>query len=113
MGNALTLATQATEQASVSSSSYKSILWFGAAAMAMVALIQAIRIMKGGQFSANFTRLYGLVLVATLGAALVVANVDTDARTGAFTLFGTIAGYLAGARTSNTADAAGNEGGVL
>jgi hypothetical protein len=34
-------------------------------------------------------------MVATVGGVLVYADAASDARTGAFTLLGTIAGYLA------------------
>lgn len=43
--------------------------------------------------------LYGLVSIAVLAAILVFTKMDETTRTAVFTLFGTIAGYLAGIRT--------------
>ena len=73
------------------------VLVFGGVAMLAIVALQAIRMVKGGLFSANFIKAYGLILIATLGSALIFADADADAKTGAFTLLGTIAGYLAGA----------------
>jgi hypothetical protein len=82
--------------------SYEPILIFGAGSLLVVGVLQGIRLIKGGKFSATFARVYGLILIATLAAALVFANVDGASKTGAFTLLGTIAGYLAGARPTTT-----------
>ena len=48
-------------------------------------------------FSITFARLYGLIVVAVAGALLAFSNVNSSLATAAFTLLGTVAGYLAGA----------------
>lgn len=49
-----------------------------------------------------FARTGGLIVIATLAAALTLSNIDVDAKTGAFALLGTIAGYLAATATGKT-----------
>lgn len=89
---------------------YVPILVFGGAALVAVAVLQGMRILQKGAFSANFTRLYGLVMIATFASVLVFADVDEQSETGAFTLLGTIAGYLAGAKPTSTGSGAGGGG---
>jgi hypothetical protein len=84
--------------AGASSISPEAILWFGGVGLFILALIQLVRILKGGMFSASFRKLYGILFVAILGSALAFADVPEGAREAAYTLFGTAAGYLAGAR---------------
>jgi hypothetical protein len=76
---------------------YWTILLFGAGAMLMLAVLQYLRWRREEKrlFSFSFLKAYGLIMVATLGAVLVLTDVQSEARTGAFTLLGTIAGYLA------------------
>jgi hypothetical protein len=84
--------------------SYRAFLWFGALALVLLFLLQGIRMLKGGLFSVNFSRVFGLTLIASLAVALVFATgISDDAKTGAFTLLGTIAGYLAGSKPSQGA----------
>jgi hypothetical protein len=75
------------------------ILAFGVLALAVSAVVQ---VLKGKTFSANFVKLFGLVFIATLAAAIIFADVENEARTGAYTVLGTIAGYLAGSRAQST-----------
>jgi hypothetical protein len=49
-------------------------------------------------FNITFARLFGLITVAVLGVGLAFANVKESFAASAFTLLGTIAGYLAGAK---------------
>jgi hypothetical protein len=49
-------------------------------------------------FNITFARLFGLITVAVLGVGLAFANVSGSFAASAFTLLGTIAGYLAGAK---------------
>ncbi len=53
-------------------------------------------------FSITFARLFGLITVAFIGAALTFTDVATEFATSAYTLLGTIAGYLAGASPTTT-----------
>jgi hypothetical protein len=109
MASAVYAFAQASEDAE--KVSYSPILWFGGIALVVVAVIQGVRVFKGGSFGATFARMYGLILIATLAAVLVFADVDDESKTGAFTLLGTIAGYLAGARSQPaTQDGQSGEG---
>jgi hypothetical protein len=54
-------------------------------------------------FSITFARLFGLITVAFIGASLTFTDVATEFATSAYTLLGTIAGYLAGASPTSTA----------
>jgi hypothetical protein len=49
-------------------------------------------------FNITFARLFGLISVAVLGVGLAFSNVNSTFAASAFTLLGTIAGYLAGAK---------------
>ena len=86
------------------------VLAFGALALGATAGVQ---IVKGKVFSANFVKLFGLVFIGTLATGIVFADIDTDTRTGAYTILGTIAGYLAGSRVAPTGggDGTGGAGG--
>ena len=57
---------------------------------------------KRRPFSITFARLFGLISVAFIGAALTFTDVATEFATSAYTLLGTIAGYLAGASPTST-----------
>jgi hypothetical protein len=96
--------------ARTASLSYRPILWFGGLALAFVGGVQLIRSFRGESFSVTFARLYGLIMLATLASVLVFADVDSSAKTGAFTLLGTIAGYLAGARPTGGGGAVDDDG---
>lgn len=89
LAGVIALAAQADE-VSKGDLDYKPLLLFGGGALLMVGIIQVLRTLKGGQFSATFARVYGLILIATLASALVFADVDGESKTGAFTLLGTI-----------------------
>jgi hypothetical protein len=52
----------------------------------------------GRPFSITFARLFGLLTVAVLGAGLALSGQDPTFLGSAFTLLGTVAGYLAGAK---------------
>src|SRR5687767_438003 len=54
------------------------------------------------QFNITFARLFGLLTVAVLAAALAESALELELATAAFTLLGTIAGYLAGASPTPT-----------
>jgi hypothetical protein len=51
-------------------------------------------------FSITFARLFGLITVAVLAAGLGLAGGDSEFIAPAFTLLGTVAGYLAGAKAT-------------
>ena len=82
------------------------VLVFGGVALVLVAALQLARMFladspKGSPITSNFIRLFGLILVSTLGVALVFAdNVSEAVSSGAFTLLGAVAGYLAGAKAT-------------
>jgi hypothetical protein len=57
-----------------------------------------------------FARTGGLIVIATLAAALTLSNIDVDAKTGAFALLGTIAGYLAATATGRRTGSNGPDG---
>lgn len=48
--------------------------------------------------SPTFARVYGLISIAILSVAVVLLTDDSAVLTGVFTLFGTVAGYLAGSK---------------
>lgn len=101
--------TLLVQEANNNDLSAATLLWFGGAAMAFVGIIQAIRIIKGGQFSASFVKLYGLILVVSFGMVLVVSTVTDQAKAPGFTLLGIVAGYLAGARATTALGGGGDE----
>jgi hypothetical protein len=80
---------------------YVDIMVFAGIALCALFRLQLVRILKGGQFSTNFVVVFGFILIATLGAVLVFAGPDSASKTPAFTLFGIIAGYLAGKKTDD------------
>jgi hypothetical protein len=63
-------------------------------------------------FSVTFARLYGLLVVAVVGALLAFSSTGSDLVTAAFTLLGTIAGYLAGASSTATGASIASGGGA-
>ena len=78
-------------------------LAFGAFALIVLGVVQASRFkqVKGARFSPEFATSYGLILVATLGGALALSGASSETTTGAFTLFGIIAGYIAGTKAKD------------
>jgi hypothetical protein len=86
-------------------------LVFGTTALAGTAIVQGLR---GRALTGNFVKLFGLLFIGTLAAAITFAGVDSETRTGAYTILGTIAGYLAGSRVGQsgggTPNAAKSEG---
>lgn len=58
----------------------------------------AVQIIKGRGLTGNFVKLFGLLFIGTLATAITFAGIDSETRTGAYTILGTIAGYLAGSR---------------
>jgi Na+/H+ antiporter NhaD/arsenite permease-like protein len=88
------------------------VIWFGAGALVVFSLVYfyfdpRARPKDSAQvtqpqprrrhFNITFARLFGLITVAVLAAALAESKVELQLATAAFTLLGTIAGYLAGA----------------
>jgi hypothetical protein len=84
------------------------ILAFGLISLAIAA---AVQVLKGNTFSPNFVKLFGLLFVASLATAITFAALDSETRTGAYTILGTIAGYLAGSRGTETGGDATDENG--
>jgi hypothetical protein len=76
-------------------------LAFGVLALAGTALVQG---RKGQALTANFVKLFGLLFIGTLATAITFAGVGSETRTGAYTILGTIAGYLAGSRVQTKTD---------
>ena len=46
----------------------------------------------------NFVKLFGLLFIGTVAGAITFTGIDSGTRTGAYTILGTIAGYLAGGK---------------
>lgn len=74
---------------------------------ALALLIFAGVYFKKGEVSATFSRIFGLIIVAVLGVGLGFAGLGDSAMTAGFTLLGTVAGYLAGAKTQAVTKAKG------
>jgi hypothetical protein len=74
------------------------------AALVLLALLQAYRIRKGGKFSSNFAKLFGVILLASFAAIAAGSGMAEEARTPLFTLLGTFAGYFAGAKSGTAAE---------
>ncbi len=70
-------------------------LFFGVLALGATA---AVQIFKKRGLTGNFVKLFGLLFIGTLATAITFAGIDSETRTGAYTILGTIAGYLAGSR---------------
>jgi hypothetical protein len=68
-------------------------LVFGAVALLFTAMVH-----KKKSVTVYFVKLFGLVFIATLAAAIVFGGLDEETRTGAYTILGAIAGYLAGSK---------------
>lgn len=77
------------------------VLIFAGAAVLVFAVVYAFgRWRFKSTLNITFARLYALMVIATLAVVVTFADVPTEAKTAAFALLGTIAGYLAGARPS-------------
>jgi FtsH-binding integral membrane protein len=81
------------------------ILVFGLFALLLVTYLQRERVMKENALSPRLLVLFGLILISTLGVALASSAVTDSSKTAAFTLLGTIAGYLVSIRSSRADDA--------
>ncbi len=57
-----------------------------------------IRLFSSKKITVTFARLYGLLAIAALAVVLATTNALTESKSAAFTLLGTVAGYLAGAK---------------
>jgi len=62
--------------------------------------------LKGRALTGNFVKLFGLLFIGTLATAITFAGIEGGTRTGAYTILGTIAGYLAGSRPQASKTAA-------
>jgi asparagine N-glycosylation enzyme membrane subunit Stt3 len=92
------------------------LVWFGVFAIVVGCAIYALVVLTGKAKGITFIRLYALVVIAVLAAMLAVTNVTGEAKAAAFTLLGTIAGYLAGKRdetTTRTTPAQGQGGATV
>jgi hypothetical protein len=92
------------------------VMWFGGTALLLFSMIYFFfdrgrrprtEDARGQQtlsavrpFNITFARLFGLMTVAVLGAALALSATDDKLASSAFTLLGTVAGYLAGAKAT-------------
>lgn len=85
------------------------LLLFGGLALVLLAVLQGIRVFKGGKFTTNFSKSYGLIVLATFGVALATATVSDTAKSAAYGLLGTIAGYLAGSKASTSTGGGNND----
>jgi hypothetical protein len=83
---------------------------------AIVLGLVVVRVFTSKKITVTFARLYGFLSIAVLGVALAVSNAAGESKTAAFTLLGTVAGYLAGAKPTTvppeeTADGGASLGG--
>lgn len=74
-------------------------LVYGFAIVAVLGILQLHRQFRNRKapISITFARLYGLLVVGTLGMVIMFAPGSTESKAPAYTLLGTVAGYLAGA----------------
>lgn len=94
------LGAESQPAASNNTAEFMWILGFGV----LVILIAALVTLRREQFSsATFMRMTGLLSIASIAGALVVLDIAGESLTAAFTVLGTIAGYLAGAQSKTTA----------
>jgi hypothetical protein len=98
-------AAATTTTASGINSDLVGVLALGALAL----IIFAVVYLRDKKLSATFARIFALIVVAVLGVGLGFATISNASRTAAFTLLGTVAGYLAGAKTQ-TPKSSGNSG---
>lgn len=77
------------------------VLGFGTIALITTA---RVRTSQKREFDVFFVKLFGLLFVATLAVAVVFTDLSDDARIGAYTILGTIAGYLAGSKVPTEAE---------
>jgi hypothetical protein len=85
-------------------------------AFGVVALLATAYVHKQKELNVYFVKLFGLLFIGTLAAAIVFADLADETRTGAYTILGTIAGYLAGSKVPTDSDGDGkapngNDGG--
>jgi hypothetical protein len=92
------------------------VLVFGGAALIATAIVRIW--MDEKEFDVYFVKLFGLLFIGTLAVAIVFVELSDETRTGAYTILGTIAGYLAGSKVPSTsggsqpADGGGGEQGT-
>jgi hypothetical protein len=85
----------------------------GGAALLLFAVVYIIVRFKGtGVLSVTFARTYALIAVVALGVLLAFSNAANDAKIAAFTLLGTVAGFLAGVKNTSTTTTTPAEGGA-
>lgn len=58
-------------------------------------------------FNITFARLFSLMTVGVLGVGLALSDADAKLAASGFTLLGTIAGYLAGAKATTVTESPG------
>ena len=101
------LARQAGESAGAATSTtgtdLAAVLWFAGALAGLTVFVGVIsgRVFASESRFRTFGRLFALIAVAGLGTALAFSNVSDAAKTAAFTLLGTIAGFLASVTNSS------------
>lgn len=78
------------------------LVWFGVVAIVVGCAIYALVVLTGKAKGITFVRLYALIVVAVLATMLAVTGVAVEAKAAAFTLLGTIAGFLAGKQAETT-----------
>lgn len=109
LGQASPVSDTATTVSGASFDLVRLVVIFGVIALALVLLAMLHRNWKRGDgkiFTVTFGRTFGLIVIATLAVTLALTSVDTEAKSGAFALLGTIAGYLAAGSRSTTPDPA-------
>jgi peptidoglycan/LPS O-acetylase OafA/YrhL len=104
----LAILAQADKQApDAPSDQTAEFIWLLVFGFAIIVLAALVSIRREGS-TVTFMRMAGLLSIATIAGALVLLDVSGEALTAAFTVLGTIAGYLAGAKTP--AKSAGADG---
>ena len=83
------------------------LLWFGIVALVIFGVVYLVtRLVRPASTKpaayVTFARLFSLLTVAVLATLLAFAAVGEEARTAAFAVLGTIAGFLAGAKGTTT-----------
>lgn len=96
-----TLLAQAAEEPDKAVNT-EEFVWLLAFGVAVILIAAAVSLIKDKASSTTFMRMAGLLSIASIAGALVVLEVEGESLTAAFTVLGTIAGYLAGAKTQTT-----------
>lgn len=92
-------------------SSDNQTLMIATLAFGLLSLVGAagVRIFGKKEFGVYFVKLFGLLFIGTLAVAIVFADLEEGTRTGAYTILGTIAGYLAGSKVPPKGDGEGED----